>query len=464
MYARLAIIVCAVSILGIVALQCPVEARPVEVWSMERLAESAQVLAVGEVLGTERAGEIAPENTRWGIHLLKMQAKVKVLRAYPDIAKLALGKDATIAVNYEAIDWEKTPDGGNGPIFPDISVGDIYAFPVIRFSESGAWDLVAKEGFGLLIPAVREPLKSVTPQNGVEFMQAELAGTIANGSYTDMHRAGKYLREADLYRSKTSQAVAACLEGRIDEERWLQAAIASYSAMPTPLTSVDTLLTVADETSPLREFVALALSHVKKEGLEERFIAASIRNMGVHGWATAITLSAEYARHPTTVKMLREAFAAGSPVALDVSHNIIKEHDHPLLPDALRAARTALSTRVDSSYGPACRLMLTYGGDEDIRLLTKELRESQSQDVERYTTLWNCCFPHGSKRLIPLIRVVIEDDRLAYGGLLFSQWAASALERVTGEDFGDPYSKDETIRNEAMAKVRAWLAANPDSP
>ena len=343
------------------------DARPVHVWRMEQAADKADVLATGQVLAVRRGRALAPNETRWHAPILQMHARIRMLRSFARPGRPNLPKGSEISLAYSAIDWEKCSGIANGPSFPDLHVGNVSVFPLRASREGGVWQLIDEEDHGLLVPSAKVPLPNAHAKTGVDFLHSELAAAFCNGTYEDIHRGARYIRWLD--RLEDLDAVYAVIRDHAgdDEERWLSISTASYCAMALQRPKIAELLRDAEGATPerpLERLTARALGHLRREGLEDRLIAHVLAHADVHNWGTAVTIIKNYPRHPTALRLLRNALKDARPGALYVAQYLIKEKDHPLLADAIEASRKLLLRREESepaTLRAACLLIREYG-------------------------------------------------------------------------------------------------------
>lgn len=459
------------AVLSCVLLSNSTDARPVYSWTMQELAKQADLLLVGEVLDVESAGTISPGQTHWTIPLLRMKASVRVLRVFPSSEKFTVATGDLISLEYQAIDRDKTNGVVNGPEFPSLSIGDVFAFP-LRKATAGkeVWKLIGEEDSGLLVPCAKEPLRAGALNNGVEFLQLELAGTFTKGKYQEVFKAGTYLYYCLHHGASESFDTLFNLvtdHAGDDEPRWLEIAVATYCSMGGPRPKIADLLKTQAQASPQAALVAKALSHVQRTDLESNIITESLRHSQVHTWGTALTLSTNYPRHPTTLKLLARTLKNDQPEGLYIVRFLIRAKDHPLVRTAVSAA-TRMLTRSKSpdsgSIWAACELIRDYGDEKEFALLLDELKKAQNADRRRYRMLWQASAYAKNQRLIPICGIVLNDRGAFSEDLRFCDVAASELQRVTGADFGKTFKRGLAERDAAVEKARAWLRKNTAHP
>src|SRR5438552_1669583 len=73
--------ICAFFLTWIVGIESA-SARPVRVWTMDEIADKAEVLLVGEIVEISAVEKIDADKTRWNTPLLRMAAKIRVLRTF----------------------------------------------------------------------------------------------------------------------------------------------------------------------------------------------------------------------------------------------------------------------------------------------------------------------------------------------------------------------------------------------
>ena len=384
------------------------DARPVRVWTMKEAADKADVLVTGEVLAVSRGRTLEPDETRWHAPILQMHARIRVLRSFARPGKPDIPKGCEISLAYSAVDWQKGTVIVNGPSFPRLHVGNVFVFPLRATAEGAAWELIDEEDHGLLVPSARDPLPNGRVKTGVDFLHSELAAAFCRGTYEDIHRGARYVRW--LHRVEDLDAVYALIRTHTgdDQERWLSITTASYCAMALQRPKIAELLRDAERAEPhrlLERLTAKALAHLRPERLDDRLIAHAIRHADVHNWGTAVTIIKNYPRHPTAMRLLREALKDARPGAVYIAQYIIKEKDHPLLADAIEASRKLLLRRGESEAAtlrPACLLIREYGDEASLALLLDEIRQAQKADRKRYGALFQSCADSNSPRMIGL--------------------------------------------------------------
>ena len=440
------------------------DARPVSFWNPKRIVAKAEVLVVAEVLEVTEQEHVAKERNRWKIPLLHMNARIRVKRFFEISGKHTIREAEPITLTYCAIDWENCKAIVNGPNFPDLSHGDIVVFPLRKTIRQGqdSWELIHEEDFGLLTPAVIEQLRLDSEvKTGIAFLRSELAGAFSTGRYETVFKAARYLSHLydwDKQFEETCKLIARHVGD--DQDRWLSIAVACYSAMGMPRPKIGDLPTSAEHRGLQAALAARALGHIDVDGLDDRFIALSMKQCTIHTWGTAVTISVNYSGHPTAIQFLKKALEAPTPEAVYIARYIIKEKGHPLCDAAVNAAASVLTqpdTSDSSGFRAACELIRDYGDEKAFALLLEDIRESQKTDRERYMKLWQACAYTKNRRLIPICRIVIDDRTACSDNLRFCDFAAFTLQRVTGENFGLSSTQTAAERETAIQKARDYL-------
>ena len=449
-------------------------ARPVRVWTLEELAKQAFALAAAEVRGTRRVKAINRNGTRWRIDLFEMEATLRVLRVFPRDHTPGLKPRQTVSLRYWAIDWQKTTGICNGPSFPELRAGDVLVFPLSlrRGGEEAPWELIDEEDYNLLVPAARPAPPDGKAATATEFLRLELVGAFARGRHADAFKAAKYL--GSVRSDRAAEDLLPLVERHVgkDERRWLDVATAAYCAMGTPRPKVAELLRPAPRRRPQAALAATAFRHVRRDGLDERFIANCIRHAGVHTWGAAVAIKENYPRHPTAMTLLARALTNDAPEAIQIAHTLIRSGDHPLARAAADAAARLLARRrrVELNDWPhtgylraACALVRDHGTDKQFALLLDELKHAQKADLTRYAMIWQSCAYVKHPRLLSICRILIEDrtDFPSAGDRRFCDVAALRVEWMTGRRFGFVPGETTAARDKVIARIRAWLAEQP---
>src|SRR5436309_14496411 len=101
--------ICAVFLTWIVGIESA-SARILRVWTMDDIADKAEVLLVGEIVEISAVEKIDADKTRWNTPPLRMAAKISVLRAYQGSGAHAAQRGKQTGMANEVADWE--PGGG----------------------------------------------------------------------------------------------------------------------------------------------------------------------------------------------------------------------------------------------------------------------------------------------------------------------------------------------------------------
>jgi hypothetical protein len=452
------------TLLIVVLFPATTEALGFRLWTPERILKKADLLVVGEVYEVTEVAQVAKEMTRWKIPLLRMNAKVRVKRLLAVSGKYEIGTTEPITLTYYAIDWETRGGVGNGPNFPALSIGDIYVLPLKRSSsqQKNPWELIGEEGYNLLTPAATEvPEQHGQTKTGIVFLRSELAGAFSRGRYETVYEAANYLSRLRVWDRQFKETYE-LIEKHVadDQDRWLNIAVACYSAMGVPRPKIADLLKSGEHQRLPAILAAKALGHIRTDDLEDRFIDLSVKQLNVHTWGTAVTISINYSQHPTAIKLLGRALKDGSPEAVYVARYIIKDSDHPLVHVAADAARKVLVQpgKPDfSNFRAACELIRDYGDERAFALLLDQIRKSQKADRERYIMLWQSCAHGKSQRMLPICEILINDKQSFSNDLRFCDYAVARLQHATGEDFGYRSEQTEAERKSAIEKAKVYL-------
>ncbi len=311
------------------------QARLISPYHPRRIADEAEVIVVGEVIELTCAGAVPAEQTKWRTPLADMRARVRVLRCYPGAEETKLAAGDTISVPYLALQPQTSPML-NGPSFPSLSVGDVFAFPLCRANGEAnvRWELLDEEDHGLLVPCVK-PVIEAPRGTGVAFLLAELAGTFARGQYQDLIKAGRYVGWPPYADPHLARAVYNRVAQQVadDEARWVNIFVATYCAMGSPRPSIGELLQGYTGSNPQAILSTMALAHIPDEGRDDRILATAIEHADVHRWGTGVMLSQNYPRLAAALPLTRET------------------------PEAVKGLRLKLSThRTRYPVGSECRL------------------------------------------------------------------------------------------------------------
>ncbi len=399
-----------------------------------------------------------------------MKADLRILRTFPQDAIVDLPKNGMITIQYPALDPNSGEGGRNSFEFPQLSKNDVYTFPFkdLAAANHQPAELLHEQTLGLLIPCVKRRAQEHADSTCIEFLKSELAATLESGTYPQLLGVGGYLGTVLSY---DDQQTAPILHQRIqshigeNDVRWLQIATAIYSSMGMPRPKISDLMTGQNQPSPQAFLVSKALSHLKREGIDERLIEESMGNVAALApWGVAVTLFDNYPDHPTVIKLLKKSLEEDGPHALYVAAYLIKERNHPLASTAVAAAvRLLKQHKTSDDLYFCCALIRDFGTDDDFKLLLEEFVQSQKSDRETYQKLWQSCAYGKSPRIIAICRIVIQDENFSFKtsegfDLRYCDSAVFELQRATPVDFGMKVKQTLPERNQAVEKVKAWLA------
>lgn len=454
------------------------QARPVSVLTIKRIADEADVVVVGEVTAITSDKAKEADNLRWHTQLLEMKATIRVFRSYEKTNVASLASGSEISLTYLGID-PKHPDVmiDDGPVFPRLAVGNIFAFPLVKAPPPSGqtWALLQEEAFGLLIPCVAQ----APPASGslAEKLWSELAQTFSCGSYGGIYKAACYLQHSfQTGRDPEFDKFLQMLDERVgqDDRRWLQIGVAAYCSLGYPRPDIADLPSKKPNQQTI--LAAHAFQHVTSRDLSGKTIEESLAHIDIHSWATASLIFQNYRDHPLAIKLITEALERGDPHAIAVAYAIVRKKRHPLVLPAIQASVKFLGTAwwqskdLSANYDPlrsACLLIAQFGGKQDFAFLLDQIRKAQKSDMDRYRQLWGVC-DENYERLPEVCRVVIDDKRTIYKDDRFCDRAVWALERRTKLNFGSKYGRNldgslmqsESERDKAVEKAKSWLNRN----
>ncbi len=128
--------ICAVFLTWIVGIESA-SARVVRVWMMDEIANKAEVLLVGEIIEISAVEKIDANKTRWNTPLLRMAAKIGVLRTFNRNGAPAIQQEKQIVLVYEAADRER---GGGSVDVSSLLVMFLHSHYVERLRRRRASD------------------------------------------------------------------------------------------------------------------------------------------------------------------------------------------------------------------------------------------------------------------------------------------------------------------------------------
>jgi hypothetical protein len=263
----------------LLALSVTSHARLIAPQTLESITQKATVLAVGEVIEVTPTG--TPSREERNTYIQDVNAKIRILRTFPNDSRLVQGDIITVC--YERYDPDKPNRIVNGYIFPELTAGDCFVFPLIKktYGDEEQWRLIDREDINLLVPCVKKAFQGVEPENGIDFLINELAGNFMFGNYCEIYKASHYL--GSYYdSSKPIKSVYELFSPHVkDEDRWAEIAVAVYNSIglsPRPKVS-EILNGQYDATKSIAWLVEKAASHIDKGQVNEIFIEKTIQNV-----------------------------------------------------------------------------------------------------------------------------------------------------------------------------------------
>lgn len=468
MLSRVQIIAPAVILLFVVTLTTAY-ASIVMPWSIEKLANEAPLIVVGEVIDTAPT-QIPPPHEEHGIRMQYMIAHIKILRLPQTSQTNNLTAGDIISLCYERYDPIQKKAIMSGYLFPILSPGGCYAFPLkTHTDENSNWQLINRQDAGLLVPCLKTSPSHVASNSTSDFLITELSSTFALSNESELARAADFLKW-----SINSSSIVSPLHERIDsilmdnESRWIDIAAFTYSSMGIPRPSLAELKTDESKaTSAQSLLVAKALQHVSGENLDDKIIRATIRCMDVPVWGVGITLSQNYAHSDLAISLLIKRLHEDSGQAIDVSESLIQANpDKALVQAATEASMHVImdpKTNSDTYMRFALSIIEEYGDDKQFDSVLESFTKSLKEDHERFFQMWQGLAYNNNKRSVPIIRIAIMDNTPwpNWQGMRMSDVAASELQRITKVSFGVSSKNSEPERDKALEKAKRWLAENP---
>lgn len=489
----------------------PARAFALHVWSPQELVNASDVLAVVEVLKPEGA-PAPPAGATQPQFALSPQIRVRVLRSFADSPQSAIADGEEIIVNRsrQEITMGETfarGKGWSGPFdrnsFGGLAPGQIVILPLKAEANATQpdaatdtspaptdapeaavatmWRLAAEGGTGVYVPATRG--ESVTSaavtkaKSAIEFLGIEVADSLMSEQVDDRSRAAGYLNDAsrgglNVTNVAPIDVISRRLESEVgtDKARWLDIFTSLYLSTGTPRPLIADLLSdnKKRKLNWNRSFWNLATDVLKRadgDDLEDRLVLNFASN-DKRSWAAATALESNYPLHPATLKFFGEGLEEARPESLErvliLLDDAEKDRDHPLVPIALRAARTVLNRPQLEPRGlwQACALIRRFGSEHDLALLIDDFKTSQKTNRNRFRALWKSNRWSGERGFIAIHRIVIRDTADAGQGQRFCDEAAFSLQEAARQNFGWKGTPTLAQRNVIVARARAWLDKN----
>ncbi|MHB0999858.1 MAG: hypothetical protein ACYC27_11495 [Armatimonadota bacterium] len=439
--------------------------------TIDQIASDSDYIITGKVIKISDGEKISAESNHWKLPLIKKHAVLDVYRAYPSKQDVQSIENNKVTIDFLAIDFSIIPGVINGPMFPQLVVGNVYAFPMIKSpGDLNKIVLLSDEDLGYLIPGVKEQIPDAVVGNAFDFICSEIAGTLAYGSYEDIYKTGRYFAFEDI-----PEQVSVLVEKNVhDKDQWFDIAVATYCSLSIPRLRINELDSWNGRKKSQVDLVRIALDHASPQNLEEQFVSSVIQHASDLLWAssTALNLNDQYIE--TTKKHLLDELNSDKPAVMtlklsaDVIKHYIKDNNHPFIDIAVKVSRKLLATKKNASRedtSAASEIITIYGSDDDFMFLTDEIKKAAKSSKDSFDKLWRGTnYRKGilRNRKIILCNALIDNKSDYSSDLRFCDLAVSHLQHETGEKFGFDLKQSKSERNKAVAKAKQWLAKNPD--
>lgn len=380
-------------------------------------------------------------------------AALRLLRAMPEMRALH------ISLNY----YSSNGAMRNGhPEYPSLGPGETYVFALIP--DGSQWRLLADEGWGLVVPAIDAAPAGGAPASKRAFIMREILNSLLRGSYADLYRFSTYMQfrhAAELDDEIMAGLTAALPRG---DPRWLDISTALLGNVGIPRQKLDDFIS-AGPTVPLApaSLAARTLRELPESERREGILRNMLRYTPIHEWGSAVTLVPEFKDDPLLLELLPGYLHQHQKGAFLTASTLVNNGQTALLDLTLESALRVLTDKnVDyNELSAACRLLLDHGSDPQFEEYLKVLRESKVRDVRRYSQLWQVAWEGKSPRVVRILAVVLDDERVESqdGAVRYCDFAAGVLQRFSGQDFGVTQWDQMPLpqRNAAVARARAWM-------
>lgn len=431
-----------------------VQARLVRTWTYQDIAKESGVITVGRVVETSVADKTVAARF-WGVPILQMRAKVKVLRSFSQPGSTQLQPGQFVYVSYEIIDPAHHGIIGNGPMFAQIKVGDIHIFPLAGVtSDRDDSRLIDEESDTVLLPAVERKLADAKPDSALAFLEREVANVFVHGNAAELLEAAESL----ALHNNSIDSLFPIISSHVkdDQARWLRIGVAAYTAMglwsvpgsaDPGATRRPTISELgADKpmwSSSQAVLVRKALQHAGTKDLDDRIIMATINEfMSLDSWGAGVTIYSNYLGNSLADKLLTKALAEGRRGALDVAWDVISKKDTSLLPAAMTAALKVIRHRAKpgedgarrfNGFSTACKLIVSNGDHKAFQSFLDEINYSKKSDREKYRKFWWACGYERYPRVLDIAKIYLDDDSVDYYRRKYSELAASTIDRLTSK-------------------------------
>ena len=414
----------------------------------------ASVLAVGRVESVH-AGAFLPAQKGRPASTRHCTAVLRLFRSMPHL------KAIRIQLDYYSSNGQI--DGL--PMYPSLEAGKSYVFPLS--AEGNRWKLSPEEGWGLVVPAIETEPAGAAPSSKRGFIIREIMNTLLGGSYADLYRVSTYMQFRPAAELNDEIMAALLAELPPGDRRWLDLSTALLASVGIPRRKLDELVSGEGpkEISPFApaQMAARTLREVPESQRRDGIVRNMLQFSAIHEWGTAATLVPEFKDDPLLLDLLPRYLERSQKGALVTAYWLVNNGQTALLDLTLDTALRSLTDKnADSSeLLAASRLLLGHGTGQQFERYLKVLRDSKLHDIGRYRQLWEVAWEEKSQRVVPILAVLLDDERRAAVGdsVRFCDFAGALLQTFSREKFGfqDWNKMSLPERNAAVARARAWM-------
>jgi hypothetical protein len=424
------------------------------------------------------------------VPIVHKRATIRVVRGVRT-ADGAPADASVVTVEYAAVKGSMPP---NGPMFPELRVGEVAVFP-LKQGAGKVWNFVSEEDYGMIVPAVDREIAAGWPANvdgPTAFLCREVAGAMVLGDFGQIAAAARYLDSLGEDKLQPVDVVFALIKAEIGENlmredsRWLTMGVASYIAAGTPRPTLEALLGGrvtaggGGDDLPARgalRMAALNLRKASKMQQPERILMMLVSHQEdpTTAWGVATALIDNFGGSSMLNAMEKPEFRTGKPGALYIADYMVKGRESPLAEAAVAGACKALAPDGAGREVPegqlysetlrrAVGLVLRAGNDDDFGVLVDEIKRAGLHDSKAYEAFLVLA---GDSELSPPQRVLqicglyVDNKTLMefspWPGMRLCDMAALTAARVGKQDFGMNPQDAVEKRDAAVAKAAEWL-------
>jgi hypothetical protein len=406
-------------------------------------------------------GRVEPGESRVPWRERRFESHVLVRRVYFKTPARPFEPGTRVLIYY------KNPEqlgGGGGlpaPSMLELRPRETVLIPLTQ--ANGRWIVQQDESRNPVVPALVTDHFMGSPRTGRAFVFRELVQVLAHGDALQRNRVAAYLNG---FTGDVPGELPHLMAGAFgsDDDLWLEVGCA-FLGVPNLNGTHNHLELIYGQASPpfhdLRQLITWVLRKGDRRDYPNRLIRRLVHNAYAYDWGAALTL-VEFKDSNTLVGELTAAMRRNCAGSITIARPLVNAGQRAVLPEGLELAQRLLiaSDIRSTELSSAAELLMRYGDDRQFETLVAALDHFKRTNPKHYGELWNeavqCPNPQ-NRRVLRLAAVLIGDHRPKFDDVRYCDIAASAVQRISGIDFGLSEQMSIQERDSVVSRVAGWL-------